>query len=294
MDGHNIRDARDEPDADIGFPLELHPKFIWRPKTAPSLDHSPSNSPVPLSVYPAEDGSVDAVKKSPAENNNHCSTIPSNPSLTSEQERAYNEAEQAAMACEVRRMENCLAEERERNAMLQKTFAMELMAQKDAHARDITALEAMIGKVLADNRRLSGIVEGLCGQAEQSRDIVSGSDRDSRTSTSASGTPKGPSKRSPNHSDSNGDETSSSSRPRSRGSRLRAVERDRGVHGSSPQHTSSEGEPNGSSHHPASSEAEQTTDSEPMPSSSGEAAQPALAQVPAARKGHRLVYTVID
>jgi hypothetical protein len=95
------------------------------------------------------------------------SNIHTNKSLTSEQLQAYREVEQAEMMCELKRMENMLLEERERNTNLQNTFAHELMAQRDAHSRDVKALEDVISKVLEDNRRLSTMVEGLCGQVEK-------------------------------------------------------------------------------------------------------------------------------
>jgi hypothetical protein len=81
--------------------------------------------------------------------------------------QAYREAEQAEMTCELRRIENMLVEERERNTLLQNTFAHELMVQQDSHSRDVKALEDVIAKVLEDNRRLSNMVEGLCGQVEK-------------------------------------------------------------------------------------------------------------------------------
>lgn len=96
------------------------------------------------------------------------SNIRTDKSLTSEQLQAYREVEQAEMTCELKRMENMLLEERERNTNLQNTFAHELMAQRDAHSRDVKALEDVISKVLEDNRRLSNMVEGLCGQVEKS------------------------------------------------------------------------------------------------------------------------------
>jgi len=82
---------------------------------------------------------------------------------TSEQWKAFEELEQAEMLCEFRRLEIALAEERSKSAQLQKIFAIELMAQKDAHSRDVRALEDMVGKVLNENKRLSGLVEKLCG-----------------------------------------------------------------------------------------------------------------------------------
>eukprot|EP00427_Karlodinium_veneficum_P010837 CAMPEP_0169083038 /NCGR_PEP_ID=MMETSP1015-20121227/11864_1 /TAXON_ID=342587 /ORGANISM="Karlodinium micrum, Strain CCMP2283" /LENGTH=386 /DNA_ID=CAMNT_0009142933 /DNA_START=94 /DNA_END=1254 /DNA_ORIENTATION=- len=97
------------------------------------------------------------------------SNIQTNKSLTSEQLQAYREVEQAEMTCELKRMENMLLEERDRNAKMQNTFAHELMAQRDAHTRDVKALEDVIAKVLEDNRRLSSMVDGLCGQVEKGR-----------------------------------------------------------------------------------------------------------------------------
>merc|ERR1719401_1464114 len=95
------------------------------------------------------------------------SNIKTDKSLNSEQLQAYREVEQAEMTCELQRMENVLSEERERNIQLQNTFSQELIAQRDAHTRDVKALEDVIAKVLEDNRRLSVMVEGLCGQVEQ-------------------------------------------------------------------------------------------------------------------------------
>lgn len=90
----------------------------------------------------------------------------SNQSYTSEQWKAYQELEQEELRCEHRRLELALNEERSRSNQLQKIFASELMAQKDAHARDVAALEDMVAKVLAENKNLSGMVEQLCGQVQ--------------------------------------------------------------------------------------------------------------------------------
>lgn len=118
----------------------------------------------------SEDGSIDTSPPSRNQESTQSLAQPpsekpsSNLSYTSEQWRAFQELEQAEMLCEFRRLEINLAEERSRNAELQKLFATELMAQKDAHARDVIALEDMVGKVLNENKRLSGMVEQLCGK----------------------------------------------------------------------------------------------------------------------------------
>lgn len=200
------------------------------------------------------------------ENDKQCSPVPSNASLTSEQERAYHEAEQAAVLCEMKRMENCLAEERQRSALLQKTFAQELMAQKDAHARDIAALEEMVGKVLADNQRLSSMVEDLCGQVPLVAEL-SGSEN-SRRSTSASGSAQS----------SSSDDAAGSFNTHL--AVCRRSRKDQQETNSNPRTTSSE--------------AEQTTDSEPIPSSVSEVAQPAPVYMAAARRAQALRYIPID
>jgi hypothetical protein len=129
-----------------------------------------ARSPDAASLFPkqctptvSEDGSNDTCAKPPSAGRSspHCE------SYTEEQWKAFHELEQAEMLCEFRRMEMALAEERSRSAQLQKIFAMELMAQKDAHARDVASLEDMVSKVLTENRRLSTMVEHLCGEVPQ-------------------------------------------------------------------------------------------------------------------------------
>jgi len=214
-----------------------------------------TDSPAQRSVGPSEDGST-------SEKNKHCSTIPSDDSLTPEQLRAYKEVEQAEMACEVKRMENLLTEERERSSSLQKLFATELMAQKEAHTNDVASLENMISKVLAENKRLSTMVEGLSGQVKASRGQLS----PASSSTCPSGSTSPPSsntsnrsKRSPVQSGSSGDDAPGRLDPKHKSNiihRLRTLNKDhkdRAVDTSSP--------------HPMSSEAEQGTDSDRTPSS---------------------------
>lgn len=235
----------------------------------PRFPDSVTDSPAPVSVYPSDNGSGDSRNRC----YQGCSTIPSDESLSAEQLRAYKELEQAEMACELKRMENCLAEERARTAMLQQTFATELMAQKDAHSHDVAALEDMINKVLVENKRLSTIVEGLCNQhGHRGRASHAG---DSPASTCASGNSSSRSKRTPIHSGSSGDDTSSSGEFR----RISTVTKVLGKQSrlcDSPQ--------------PTSSEAEVSTDSEPVPSSDEASHAPLRSLVPKAE----IVYTNID
>lgn len=219
------------------------------PSLDPRSDPRVTDSPAQQSVYPSDDGSSD--NKTPSENKNGqgCSTVPSDESLTTEQLRAYKELEQAEMACEVKRIENCLAEERERSTLLQKTFATELIAQKDAHARDVAALEDMITKVLSENRRLSSMVEGLCGQVEKGGAAFQGL---SPASTCSSGLSTNRSKPSPVQSGSSGDEASSSQDSK---------------HKHCSHSLAKERTANNASPHPVSSEAEHSMDSEQIPSS---------------------------
>jgi len=251
-------------------------------ESGPAVGLRRIDSPAQQSVVPSDDGSAD--NKTPSERHNQgqgCSTIPSDESLSAEQLRAYKELEQAEMACALKRMENCLQEERDRRNMLQQTFATELMQQKDAHSRDVAALEDMISKVLAENRRLSNMVEGLCGKAQQGGK--------SPSSTCASGNTTHRSKRSPGQSGSSGDDVSSGSDSRHKSAvvhRANALNKAPGQSSSSGDDTSSGSDSrhksaavnranalnkertlsNGSPH-PMSSEAEHTTDSEQIASS---------------------------
>jgi hypothetical protein len=80
------------------------------------------------------------------------------------------------MRSEIRRLETALKEERTRGHQLKQTFAEELMAQKDAHSRDIDMLEKMLAKVMEENGNLSSMVRRLCAQveAEKDRQFVAG------------------------------------------------------------------------------------------------------------------------
>lgn len=108
----------------------------------------------------------------PSGSSNGSSTdLKDSPSLsyTAEQWEAFHELEEAEMRNEIRRLEMALAEERHRGHQLQQTFAEELMAQKDAHTRDITVLEDMLAKVMEENGNLSMMVRRLCAQVGKER-----------------------------------------------------------------------------------------------------------------------------
>jgi len=214
-------------------------------------------SPGHQSVYPSDDGST-------SEKHKHCSTIPSDHgSLTTDQLKAYRELEQAEMACALKRAENCLVEERERSASLQTMFATELMAQKDAHTRDVASLEDMVTKVLAENQRLSNMVEGLCAQVGQAERPPRGAQSPTPSSTCPSSNASR-SKRSPTQSGSSEEGSACSADSKHNSSilhRVHALSKNSMVNSSS------------SSPQPASSEADHTTDSELVPSSD-ETSQP--------------------
>jgi len=162
-------------------------------RTRPLLVREPNLASISLSAV-QEDRCLTKCESLPAtdQSSDHdSSNIQTNKSLTSEQLQAYREVEQAEMTCELKRMENMLLEERDRNAKMQNTFAHELMAQRDAHTRDVKALEDVIAKVLEDNRRLSSMVDGLCGQVEKGRrhfgPVVRGVSLKTGTPSSSSG-----------------------------------------------------------------------------------------------------------
>jgi len=264
-----------QANANAGDGPELLPRF--QPKI------TPMDSPTQHSAPASEDGSMDHQGSSEkSSEKHHCSTIRSDESLTTEQLRAYKELEQAEMSCEMKRLENHLVEERERSGQLQRMFTTELMGQKEAHARDVAALEDMIGKVLEENKRLSSMVEGLCEQAGHG-------DKDlsrirSPSSTCASGdTPT----RSPLQSGSSGEEAPTNSDSRHKGATLRRalLNKERKLNNDIDKD------------HPSSSEAEHTTDSEQIPSSDDAhritwKAKPQLLGRPQPRKPQ--VYTAID
>jgi len=211
-----------------------------------------TGSPGQRSVYPSDDGSTSEKAK-------HCSTIHSqDESLTTEQLKAYKELEHAEMACDMKRMENCLTEERERSKSLQKMFATELCAQKDAHSRDVASLESMIGKVLAENQRLTNMVEGLCSKVEQGK-AFPGLQSPTPSSTCPSGNTSSRSKHSPMQSGSSAGTRSEDDTPTSLDSRHKKSILNR-------VHTLSKKD-RAVSPRPMSSEADHTTDSELIPSS---------------------------
>jgi len=113
--------------------------------------------------------------------------IPSEQNYTAEQWDAFRELEEVEMLRENHNLEHLLAQERSRSKQMQKIFATELMAQKDAHTRDVSALEAMVSKVVAENKKLSGMVEKLCGQVQDGAlDMTAVTDSTTQDSSDAS------------------------------------------------------------------------------------------------------------
>jgi len=133
-------------------------KFVEDPPTSCTTVSSPvavSSTPDESALALSEDGAGPTSDKIPSEQN-----------YTAEQWDAFRELEEVEMLRENHNLEHLLAQERSRSAQMQKIFATELMAQKDAHTRDVSALEAMVSKVVAENKKLSGMVEKLCGQVQ--------------------------------------------------------------------------------------------------------------------------------
>jgi len=111
--------------------------------------------------------------------------------LTAEQYQAYQELEQAELLAEIRRLEVIVEEEREEKKLLRDTFAAELMAQQDAHQRDVKVLEDVVAKVVEENHQLSDMVVKLSASAsiepgDKGAEMMQGLDAKSLASVSTS------------------------------------------------------------------------------------------------------------
>lgn len=138
-------------------------KFVEDPPTSCTTVSSPTatvSTPAESAPATSEVGSNGMVEGPTSDK------IPSEQNYTAEQWDAFRELEEVEMLRENHNLEHLLAQERSRSKQMQKIFATELMAQKDAHTRDVSALEAMVSKVVAENKKLSGMVEKLCGQVQ--------------------------------------------------------------------------------------------------------------------------------